>query len=91
MERRKKVSQNSGNYIIALADITSGNPVFGDLQSDYMIKEMEISEEESNMFISFLVEQDSLQAVLDTQNENRITFFLHDEWLHLQALRFSKT
>ena len=33
MEKGKKVSENSGNYITALADITGGNALLGDLVS----------------------------------------------------------
>lgn len=39
LEKGKKVSENSGNYITALAEITSGNPILGGLtsQADYAI------------------------------------------------------
>ena len=38
-EKEKKVSENSGNYITAMAEISSGNPIFGGLtsQADYTI------------------------------------------------------
>ena len=39
MEKGKKVSENSGNYITALAEITSGTPILGGLTSkaDYAV------------------------------------------------------
>lgn len=39
LEKGKKISENSGNYITALVDITSGNPILGDLESmaDYSV------------------------------------------------------
>ena len=39
LEKGKKISENSGNYITALVDITSGNPILGDLESmaDYAV------------------------------------------------------
>ncbi|WP_029036450.1 hypothetical protein [Salinimicrobium xinjiangense] len=39
LEKGKKISENSGNYFTALAEITSGNPIFGDLksQADYAV------------------------------------------------------
>ena len=52
--------------------------------SGYMMKNMEIPEEKIPGFINWVVEENGVQQVIDSRNENLIHFFLHDSWFRFR-------
>ncbi len=55
--------------------------------SDYMKKNMELSDEEILQLINFAVEEPNLQSIIGSGNEEQLKFFLHDTWFKFQKLR----
>lgn len=49
-----------------------------------MQQEKELDEQEIAMFIRYAVEEEQLQAVIDSKNDAALKFFLHDTWIKFQ-------
>lgn len=63
------------------------NYAFLEGYSSYMLKEMKLTEEEIARLISLAVEENNVQLVIDSNNDNRVKFFLLDTWLKFQKVR----
>lgn len=48
---------------------------------DYMLEELEIPENKLQLFIDYLLENNSLQNMIDSNNDARMKFYLHDNWI----------
>lgn len=52
--------------------------------SDYMQKEMLLTEEQISRLIAYAVEEENLRRIIDSQNDAAVHFFLQDMWIKLQ-------
>lgn len=54
---------------------------------DYMRDTVEIPEDEIQLFINFLIDNEDLQAIINSKNESHVHFFLHENWISFQEDR----
>lgn len=52
--------------------------------SDYLIKRLNLTNEDVDKFLYYLVEETAIQALLDEGNDGRIKFFICDFWYKMQ-------
>lgn len=57
-----------------------------DNYTKFMQEELELSEMEIVHFINYLIEDTSVQAVIESKNEDQMYFFLHDHWIKYQNI-----
>lgn len=63
------------------------NMAFLEGYTSYMLEEMKLTEEEIRRLISLAVEENNVQLVIDSNNDNRVKFFLLDTWLKFQEAK----
>ena len=76
--RTKKIKRN------ILVEKKIQNIAFLEGYTDYMKKSLELSDEEVRTLISLAVEESEVQLVIDSNNSDRVKFFLLDRWLKYQ-------
>lgn len=52
--------------------------------ADYLLDTMGLDAGQMQQFLTYLVEQEALQGIIDSKNEDQLLFYLHDEWLKFE-------
>ena len=52
---------------------------------DYMMSEMELSEQQAQLLISRVIEDEKLQQLIDLDNQGRLELYLLDSWFKFQS------
>ena len=54
---------------------------------DYLRENMELSDQEAQMLIAYMIEDEGLNNVIESANEARMHLYLHEMWFKLEELK----